>query len=232
MSIQINYLQYESPDWSLDRALDSSLTLDGVGFEPERYYDTFDPSKTIYHSCPAWQHKVKREFVIRAPKHIELRMNREEQFITSNIEGDLFHQIIQPPPNWEVDQTFQIHIPIFLMWTRSKNVWVEQKQCNGNNFKVVEGWWNLSDWSRPIGFAINFIDESKPIIIRRGDPIYRVAFSQEHNHNQTYDMVKSTPTSKQLRDAQKRVDTKNLFPRITHKLIFNSTKCPFKLWQK
>ena len=45
-------------------------------------------------------------------------------------------------------------------------------------------------------------------------------------------MVKSTPTSKQLRDAQKRVDTKDLFPRITHNLIFNTTKCPFRLWQK
>ena len=54
----------------------------------------------------------------------------------------------------------------------------------------------------------------------------------QHMKNQKYDMVKSTPTSKQLRDAQKRVDTKNLFPRITHNLIFNTTKCPFRLWQK
>ena len=75
MSVQINYLQYESPDWSLDRALDSGLSLDGVGFEPERYFDTFDAKKKIYYSCPAWQHKVKREFVIRAPKPIEMTMN-------------------------------------------------------------------------------------------------------------------------------------------------------------
>ena len=231
MSVQINYLQYESPDWSLDRALDSGLSLDGVGFEPERYFDTFDAKIKIYYSCPAWQHKVKREFVIRAPKPIELTMHREEQYLESNL-GDLFQQIIQPPPNWEVDQTFQIHLPVFLMWTKAKNVWVEQKQCGGNNFRTVEGWWNLSDWSRPINFAVEFIDESKPIIIKRGDPIYRLAFYQEHNHNQTYDMVKATPTSKQLRDAQKRTELKNLFPRITQNLIFNTSKCPFKLWQK
>ena len=45
-----------------------------------------------------------------------------------------------------------------------------------NNFIAVGGWFNLSNWSRNLSLAITLVDERKPVIIKKGDPLFRVSF--------------------------------------------------------
>ena len=66
------------------------------------------------------------------------------------------------------------------MLFRSDNVWFEFNDhpmtALNNNFVAVGGWFNLSNWSRGLSLAITLVDERKPVIIRKGDPLFRVSF--------------------------------------------------------
>ena len=45
-----------------------------------------------------------------------------------------------------------------------------------NNLIAVNGWFNLSNWTRVSSFAFTMVDESKPVTIKKGDPLHRISF--------------------------------------------------------
>ena len=45
-----------------------------------------------------------------------------------------------------------------------------------NNFIAVGGWWNLSNWSRSISLGMTIVDETNPVVIKKGDPLFRISF--------------------------------------------------------
>lgn len=225
--VKIKYFQYHNPSMPVH--------LEQVDIDPTRVYDEVDTAYTIYGKCPAWSHKALREFTVYAPKDIKIEIDVKQQSLRSTFTEEEFHMLMTPPPNWEVRQTIQLHIPQVFCWTDAKGVWIELKEAGDNpTFRYVGGWWNLSDWPRPNGIAIEFRDESKPIVIKRGDPLYRMAFYQEHNLNAKFDLVKETPSDELLKQAQTRVNIKHMFPGQTSKWIHNSSsKCPwYKLWSR
>jgi len=225
--VKVYYYQFEGnagPD-----ALQSPLNVDGVGIEPQRYYSR-GSSILPYHKCPAWAHKAKREFTAFAPRDVTLDINFDEESINSS-NTDL-HRYLEPIQGWQTTGTFQLHMLKFYIWTDSPHVWVEQKDCGltavNNNLTLVGGWWNLSDWSRLATFAFDVVDKSKPVVIKRGDPLFRFAFYKENDLTESFEMVKSTPTLEQISMFEKRVNLKNLIPHLSSKLMFGDRpKCPF-----
>ncbi len=226
--IKIYYYPFEGnagPD-----ALDSPLNVDGVGIEPERFY-SHQSSSLPYHKCPAWAHKAKREFTAFSPRDVTLNIDFDNETIDSP--NTNIREYLEPIQNWQKTGTFQLHLMKFYIWTDTPNVWVEQKDCGltsyQNNLTLVGGWWNLSDWSRLATFAFDVVDKSKPVVIKRGDPLFRFAFYKEDDLTKTFDMVKSTPTLEQIRMFEKRVNLKNLIPHLSAQLMFGDRpKCPFK----
>ena len=89
------------------------------------------------------------------------------------VEGDDQH-VNSPRP------VVQLKFPRFLFWTNDDDVWFEFNDhpltSLRNNFIAVGGWFNLSNWSRNLSLAITLVDERKPVIIKKGDPLFRVAF--------------------------------------------------------
>ena len=225
--VKVYYYQFEGD--AGPAALQSPLDVDGVGIEPTRYYSQVD-SFLPYHKCPAWAHKAKREFTIYSPRDITLDVNFEDQSISSP--NTDIRRYVEPIKNWEVTGTFQLHIPKIYLWTDAKNVWVEEKDCGTtsreNNILLVGGWWNLSEWSRLGSFAFDVVDKTQPVVIKRGDPLYRLAFYKENDLTASFEMVKATPTLEQISMFEKRVNLKHLIPHLSSKLMFGSRpKCPF-----
>ena len=89
------------------------------------------------------------------------------------VEGDDQH-VNSPRP------VVQLKFPRFLFWTHDDDVWFEFNDhpmtSLRNNFIAVGGWFNLSNWSRNLSLAITLVDERKPVIIKKGDPLFRVSF--------------------------------------------------------
>lgn len=242
-SININYHQYDI----IEDIKQSSLSLDCVGFEPESLFKN-SSSESVYYSCPAWQHKSKRTFIVRSPVDISLKVNLpKEGSNEALIESENLNQIKFDrwvTPTFDVDGwckkdkvTLQLNIPKILFWTKSKNVWIEQKPhaitAVNNNLIAVQGWFNLSSWTRPVSFAFDVVDVSKPIVIKRGDPVYEVSFHTP-NKNDYFKLIKKDPPDSIVNLIRKNTLAKSYAGRCMEGELFkdkSTSKCPFHfLW--
>ena len=82
---------------------------------------------------------------------------------------------------------------------------------------------------------MDVVDYRKPIVIKRGDPLYQISFFSE-NLDDEYKLVKEEPSVDLLRQVRKRVRAKNYIGRSVHEeQMFKkqTSKCPFDfLWKK
>ena len=138
-----------------------------------------DDDRFVYSQCPVFNHKSSRIFLGISPIDFKLRINRTSTHNhiacsdAKQLEGDDAH-INSPRP------VFQLKFPRYVFWTHDDNVWFEFNDhpmtALNNNIDAVGGWLNLSKWSRGLSLAITLVDETKPVIIRKGDPLFRVSF--------------------------------------------------------
>ena len=229
MSVLINYYQYEGAENVTD-ILDSPLSIDGVGIEPKKTLDTM-PKTTPYLDCPAFTHKTSREWIVYAPKDITLEIdNDNSQIICKQLNAQELNRTVQVQNKRAPITTLQVCMPMLICWTKNKNIWVEVKDYPltslNNNFTVVQGWFNLSSWTRPISFGLNIVDNTKPVIIKRGDPLYKINFIQEGNLNQDFRFEKAMPSEDLLIQMNKRVRVKGFINNLAKTLMFK--QCPFK----
>ena len=145
--------------------------------------DTLIPQSDLIDSgyaqtkCPVHNHKQSRTFVVTSPIDFSLSIDRSNNKISCSrpelLEYDDEH-INSPKP------VFQLVFPKFLFYTEDDNIWFEFNDhpmtALKNNFIAIGGWFNLSNWSRGCSLALTIVNESKPVIIKKGDPLFRVAF--------------------------------------------------------
>ena len=135
-----------------------------------------DDDRFVYSQCPVFNHKSNRVFVATSPINFKLQVIRKpdgEHLIRSTnasiLEGDMDH-INSPRP------VVQLKFPRFVFWTHDDDVWFEFNDhpmtALNNNFVAVPGWFNLSNWSRGCSLALTIVNESKPVIIKKGDPLF------------------------------------------------------------
>ena len=133
----------------------------------------------VQNKCPVFNHKQSRTFVATSPIDFNLEIDRtpgRNHIICSRpelLEYDDEH-LNSPRP------VIQLVFPKFLFWTKEDNIWFEFNDhpmtSLTNNFIGISGWFNLSNWSRMSSTAITLVDERKPVIIEKGDPLFRVSF--------------------------------------------------------
>ena len=139
-------------------------------------------SKYVYQKCPAFVHKNERIFVGTSPVDLDFSIERtpegplmqiSDMSKTDYIDIDDEH-IYSPQP------VFQLYIPKFLLWTEEDDIWIEQNDhpmtSLNNNIIAVPAWFNLSNWSRTVSVAFTIVNEHKPVIIKKGDPLFRISF--------------------------------------------------------
>lgn len=234
-NVEIYWHQYDSGNY-----LTSSLSIDGLGFEPEPVIKNANKD-AIYYECPAWSHKAKRTFILRCPVDIHLNINYPNVTSPNLNEKQLQDWISRSfrDSRWFSLNltTLQFSIPGFLFWTKKKNVWFEIRShamtSVNNNFVTIPGWWCLSNWTRPTSFALDVVNINKPIIIKRGDPICEVCFYTD-DFNDTIKLVKKIPEESMLTEVIKRLRVKRYVKHALDKLLFKKEikTCPFSfLWK-
>lgn len=141
-----------------------------------RERDLYD-DRYVYTQCPVFNHKSNRTFIGVSPIDFTIRIDRNHELILSDneeyLDYDMDH-LLSPNP------VFQLIFPKFLFWTEEKDVWFEFNDhpmtALNNNLIAVNGWFNISNWPRSTSMALTVVDETKPVIIQKGDPLFRVSF--------------------------------------------------------
>ena len=131
----------------------------------------------VQNKCPVYNHKQSRTFVATSPIDFSLSIDRSNNKISCSrpelLEYDDEH-IQSPKP------VIQLVFPKFLFYTEDDNIWFEFNDhpmtALNNNFIAISGWFNLSNWSRTSSTAITLVDEKRCVIIKKGDPLFRVSF--------------------------------------------------------
>jgi len=192
-------------------------------------------SKYVYQKCPAFVHKNERIFVGTSPVDLDFSIERtpegplmqiSDMSKTDYIDIDNEH-IYSPQP------VFQLYIPKFLFWTEDDDIWIEQNDhpmtSLNNNIIAVPAWFNLSNWSRTVSVAFTIVNEHKPVIIKKGDPLFRISFYSD-NLNDNFKLEE-----KKYRNEYKDVVENHLYQRRESDgyktKLFSKTsktgKCPF-----
>ena len=141
--------------------------------ERDLYSDDFPYSK-----CPVFNHKSNRTFVGLSP--IDFTVRIEDNKVLSDNNNYIFSQTFWDSHVKAPLPVIQLKFPYFLFWTEEPNIWWEYKDhpmtSLNNNFVGICGWYNLSEWPRTMSNAFTVIDPEKPLIIKKGDPLFRVCF--------------------------------------------------------
>lgn len=225
------------------------LSDDRFSFPIETVYA--NSSKDVpYYECPAWSHKAKRTFIVRSPIDMQFAFtidrSGQPNISSKTLNQNLFDILTAPTfddPSWYLKNpdrfTIQISLPKLYLWTKEKNIWIEQRSHThnlvNNNFDLIGGWFNLSSWIRPISFAFHVADVNKPVNIKRGDPIYEFCLYSK-NLNDTYQFISSIPNQEIKNIINRNVSLKRLNRRLSSKFMFGQeekeSKCPFSfLWK-
>lgn len=182
----------------------------------------------VQNKCPVYNHKQSRTFVATSPIDFSLSIDRSNNKISCSrpelLEYDDEH-INSPKP------VFQLVFPKFLFYTEDDNIWFEFNDhpmtALNNNFIAISGWFNLSNWSRTSSTAITLVDEKRCVIIKKGDPLFRVSFYPP-NLDDSIILKKETNTEvvRQWVDAHSKKSEEDWRPRLFSKTKTES-KCPF-----
>ena len=182
----------------------------------------------VQNKCPVYNHKQSRTFVATSPIDFSLSIDRSNNKISCSrpelLEYDDDH-INSPKP------VFQLVFPKFLFYTEDDNIWFEFNDhpmtALNNNFIAISGWFNLSNWSRTSSTAITLVDEKRCVIIKKGDPLFRVSFYPP-NLDDSIILKKETNTEvvRQWVDAHSKKSEEDWRPRLFSKTKTES-KCPF-----
>ena len=178
--------------------------------------------------CPVHNHKQSRTFVATSPIDFSLSIDRSNNKISCSrpelLEYDNDH-INSPKP------VFQLVFPKFLFYTEDDNIWFEFNDhpmtALKNNFIAIGGWFNLSNWSRASSTAITLVNEKKSVIIKKGDPLFRVSFYPP-NLDDSIILKKETNTEviNQWVEAHEKKTEEDWRHRLFSKTKTES-KCPF-----
>ena len=182
----------------------------------------------VQNKCPVYNHKQSRTFVATSSIDFSLSIDRSNNKISCSrpelLEYDDDH-INSPKP------VFQLVFPKFLFYTEDDNIWFEFNDhpmtALNNNFIAISGWFNLSNWSRTSSTAITLVDEKRCVIIKKGDPLFRVSFYPP-NLDDSIILKKETNTEvvRQWVDAHSKKSEEDWRPRLFSKTKTES-KCPF-----
>ena len=186
-----------------------------------REYDSVDKTQQ-YNKCPVFKHRKNRTFVGYSPIDYKLGFDNGVMWSTN---PELIGQYNISDPDNPKELVFQLEICNFAFWTDEPDVWMDYSShpltSLNNNFTVVEGWFNISNWSRDTSLATRLVDKTKPLIIKKGDPLFRITFLSP-DLNSGVILKERTRASKLKFHLSKNKDYKE-----GNKLFSETKKCPF-----
>jgi len=206
--------------------LDQDNCTDQILYRERDLYD----NRYVYTQCPVFNHKSNRTFVGFSPIDFELKIDKINKRIVSNMSEYVYcddEHLFSPNP------VIQLTFPKFLFWTEEFDVWFEYKDhpmtSLNNNFIGVGGWFNISNWPRSMSNAFTVVDEEKSVIIKRGDPLFRVSFYPSNLDSGI--ILKKVTDSKKVNQIINQYHSKDKNKKNWKTKLFSKTgikTCPFK----
>ena len=138
----------------------------------------------LYLKCPSFQEYYKNCYVIKCPFDLTLTVeyvNGQKTLRTHEYGQDFFDNFIHTRFS---DSTVHTMLTVNVADTffSDESVTVEllppfmHKTEVNNNVNVIVGAFDISKWVRPVEWAVEMIDDTKPLKLKRGDPLYYVRF--------------------------------------------------------
>jgi hypothetical protein len=199
----------------------------------------------VFSKCPVISHKLNRTFVCNSTIDFSLNIDKENKKISLDRPDLVF---------FDDEHLFSASKPVvqltfcqFLFWTNEDNIWFEFNDhpmtSYSNNFIATAGWFNLSNWPRATSLGVVLVDENKPLIIKKGDPLFRITF---HSSNLNDGII--LKREENVEKSQKIISImdnniksqRNNKESLLRKLFFNKNsistnkekKCPFRFLHK
>lgn len=151
----------------------------------ETEFEKREEQRYSYQMCPAWNHKSSRTFVATSPVNYSFSVDVKnkkvvyhDDTLTKNPESEniflTLDDIVSPHP------IVQVSIPSYIFWCKEPNVWLEYKDhpltAAYNNFISIGGWFNLSNHPRDSSIGMKILDDTKPVVVKKNDPVYKMCF--------------------------------------------------------
>jgi len=149
-----------------------------------KYFIESRGKEDAFTKCPAFLDFHKNMFVMRAPFDYTLRV-KDGRVVVESSELGLTASAVkmtmisrdkeQPPGSLPL-----ISAPPFYTFYSKDDVQLEIHELYftpaGHNFSVIPGAYNIGKWIRPMDWTFEIKDPSKPVIIKRGDPLLQIKF--------------------------------------------------------
>jgi hypothetical protein len=159
-------------------------------------------------SCPAVRSYFDGIFVISSPFSIRLRFIKEDEFISikpvypfTSLSEFKFRELvtIEPLETWSNSHTVVLQIPSPYLFFADTPAFIEQFHpslvtSTAMNWRVIPGKFDIYSWQRPLNWAIQWDTSLGDLIIRSGEPIYFVKFTDGNNKLVSVELVECEMT--------------------------------------
>jgi len=153
--------------------------------EPQHFYPLLltERAEASYLRCPALSNTLKNSFVIIAPFDLTLVYDQETGAVSTDRYGQNFYDdfiTVRPSVNKNLPILLSISFCYLFFADESIEVQVSDVPLlcpeSTRNVRVIPGRFNISKWLRPLEYAIEIIDNTKPVTIKAGDPLFMITF--------------------------------------------------------
>lgn len=134
-----------------------------------------------FQGCPAWHSWASSSFVFFSQEDVMFKYDKENKVIPVNNLDDPIRDKLNLSYDWNTGKTptFQLNQHC-LFWTENKNVWLEQipfgTTSRFSNIDLIPAHFPFSGWTRVVSMGFKIINVDKPVIIKKGTPLYTVRF--------------------------------------------------------
>lgn len=159
-----------------------------VFFEPEPVLKDLIKTRgkdTSYLKCPAFQDYYKNCYLIRCPIDLTIRI-KNNQIYTDQYDQAFYDKHII---NRMGENSLYSMLSVVFRYTffSNESVMLEHMYPTMHatdsiqNLNVISGTYDISKWIRGNEYGFEVRDPSKPIVLKRGDPLYYVRFVTDKN---------------------------------------------------
>ena len=216
--------------------LESEPYANTVYFEPESAYKFYKElrGQELFLKCPAFIQSLKNTFVVKAPYDITLRFENgniiaegyDQKFFNQNIFTKHVKSFSSPPFMLEVMPRY-VFVPDSNV---SVSVSILQLILQPHQYGFMSGEFNITKWVRPVSYTFEVYDITKPIVFKRGDPLFMVKFTPEDGSVVTLEQAVLTEDITRL--IYGCTSIKNFVPSLSLKAMYEMAKNYIRLTLK
>jgi hypothetical protein len=136
--------------------------------------------------CPAFLDFYKNVYVIKSPIDYELTIDNFGNVKTKDYDQQFFIETVNVESS-KHDKHPSIVLNFNYIFYSDTSVLIEQFPAimEDNEFirntRIVAGQFDISKWLRPVNVSFEVLDKTKPIVIKKGDPLCYIRFSTPDN---------------------------------------------------